>query len=184
MLHLPFTVTMTTDNVDYTRAILSTPDKKARTSPRPIISFLTNLLSKLLIPPILLAELPYLIYLRIFKRQSSPEWSFLRLIGTNVMRINGLVSSPWLPQPYSEQDQWGIPTEGKPYRDEITSGDLGFEVVKLEPVKDALRKGIAGVAQVRAHPTPGFWFKAKGGRTDKVILYIHGGCVKMLIQSH
>jgi hypothetical protein len=172
---------MNTDNVDHARAIRSTPDEKAQSSPHPIIGSLINILSKLLIPPILLAELPFLIYTRLLRRRSSPKWSFLKLIGVNVMRINGLVLSPWMPQPYPEQEQWGIPSGGRPYRDEISSGELEYEVVKLDPVGDDMRKGIADVPQVRPQSTPGFWFKSKGGRTDKVILYIHGGYVIVLM---
>jgi acetyl esterase/lipase len=174
---------MTKDTVDYTRAIRSTPDPKAKSSPRPLISYLTDILSKLLTVPILVAELPYLFYTRLFKRQSSPEWSFTRLLGVNVMRIGALVSSPWLPQPRSEEEQWGIPADGQPYRDAISRGDLDFEVVKLEPVGDYMRKGIANVPQVLAQPTPGFWFKSKGGRTDKVIFHIHGGYVYFCLGS-
>jgi acetyl esterase/lipase len=165
---------MTSDTVDYTRAIRSTPDKHAKTAPRPIIGFLTDLLAKILLPPLLLAELPYLIYIKLFKR-TAPKWSFSRLVGTNVMRINGMFVSPWLPQPRSQQDQWNIPTDGEPYREAISRGEIDFEIVKLDPVDNKLRKGIADVPAVKGEATPGFWLRPKGSKSDKVILYIHGG---------
>ena len=165
---------MASDTVDYTRAIRPTPDKHAKTAPRPIIGFLTDLLAKILLPPLLLAELPYLLYIKLFKR-SAPRWSFSRLIGTNVMRLNGLLVSPWLPQPRSEQEQWGIPADGQPYREAISNGEIDFEVVKLDPVGDKYRKGIANVPAVKGEATPGFWLRPKRSTSDQVILYIHGG---------
>jgi hypothetical protein len=72
-------------------------------------------------------------------------------------------------------EQWGIPADGKPYRDAISDGSITFEVVKLQPVSAELRKGIANVPAVKGEVTPGFWFKSKEASNEKVILYIHGG---------
>jgi hypothetical protein len=166
---------MRSDEVDYSRAIRSTPDEKARSAPRPIVGIVKDLLAKVLMPPLVLAELPYLIYLKLFKSKTSPQWSFLRLVVVNSMRLTSWVFNTTIPQPRSEQEQWGIPSDGEPYKEAIRKGEIEFEVVKLDPVNDSMRKGIANVPAVKGELTPGFWFRPKGVKTDQVILYIHGG---------
>jgi acetyl esterase/lipase len=168
---------MGSDEVDYSRAIRPTPDKSARSAPRPIMGMIKDLLTKLLMPPLVLAELPYLIYLKLFKRQSSPPWSLMRLVVINSMRLSSWVFNTTIPQPRSEQEQWGIPSDGEPFREAIRNGEIDFEVVKLNPVDDSMRRGIANVPAVKGALTPGFWFRPKGVKTDQVILYIHGGWV-------
>jgi len=166
---------MRSDEVDYSRAIRSTPDAKARSAPRPIVGIVKDLLAKVLMPPLVLAELPYLIYIKLFKRKTSPQWSFLRLVVVNSMRLTSWIFNTTIPQPRSEQEQWGIPSDGEPYKEAIRKGDITMEVVKLDPVDDSMRKGIANVPAVKGELTPGFWFRPKGVQTDQVILYIHGG---------
>jgi hypothetical protein len=166
---------MRSDEVDYSRAIRSTPDEKARSAPRPIVGIVKDLLAKVLMPPLVLAELPYLIYIKLFKRETSPQWSFLRLVVVNSMRLTSWVFNTTIPQPRSEQEQWGIPSDGQPYKEAIRKGEIAFEIVKLNPVDESMRKGIADVPAVKGELTPGFWFRPKGVKTDQVILYIHGG---------
>lgn len=166
---------MRSDEVDCSRAIRSTPDKSAKSAPLPVVGILKDLLAKLLMPPLLLAELPYLIYIKLFKRKTSPAWSFLRLVVVNSMRLTSWVFNTTIPQPRSEKEQWAIPSDGKPYKEAIRKGEIDFEVIKLEPVKDSMKKGIADVPAVKGELTPGFWFKPKEVKTDQVIFYIHGG---------
>ena len=166
---------MRSDEVDYSRAIRSTPDEKARSAPRPILGIVKDLLAKVLMPPLVLAELPYLIYLKLFKSKTSPQWSFLRLVVVNSMRLTSWVFNTTIPQPRSEQEQWGIPSDGQPYKEAIRKGEIEMEVVKLDPMDESMRKGIADVPAVQGELTPGFWFRPKGVKTDQVILYIHGG---------
>jgi len=174
---------MGSDEVDYSRAIRLTPDTKAKSAPLPIVGIMKDLLSKVLMPPLLLAELPYLVYIKVFKRKTSPPWSLLRLVVVNSMRLTSWVFSTTIPQPRSEQEQWGIPSDGKPYKEAISRGEIDFEVVKLHPVEDSMRKGIANVPAIKGEITPAFWFRPKGVKTDQIILYIHGGWVGYLMRD-
>lgn len=163
------------DTVDYTRAIRQSPDASVQSAPSPAVGFLSELLVKLLLPPAMLLQSPFLILVKLLKRRNAPKWSVLRFLGISAMRLNTVLLTPWMPRPRSEEEQWGLPAEGKPYRDAITSGELDFEVVKLDPIAPELRKGIADVKGVETTSTPGFWVRPNGVRKDKVILYIHGG---------
>lgn len=166
---------MGSDEVDYSRAIRSTPDHRAKSAPYPIVGMIKDLLAKVIMPPLVLAELPYLIYLKLFKRSTSPPWSLLRLVIVNSMRLTSWVFNTTIPQPRSKEEQWGIPSDGKPFREAISKGDITMEVIKLVPVDDSMRKGIANVPAVKGELTPGFWFRPKGVKTEQVIFYIHGG---------
>lgn len=159
---------------DFSKVIRSISDPQAPSAPSPTVGFLSETLAKLLLPPVVLIHAPFLVVLKLLQGESGPKWSFLRFIGVNALRLNSVLTF-WLPRPRSDEEQWGIPSEGKPLRDAINNGELEFEVVKLDPIEPSLRKGIADVKGVEVTSTPGFWVRPTGVRRDKVILYIHGG---------
>ena len=159
---------------DYSKVIQAVPDPQAPSAPSPTVGFLSEALTKLLLPPVVLIHAPFLVLLKLFQGESGPKWSFLRFIGVNALRLNSVLTF-WMPRPRSDEEQWGIPTEGKALREAINNGEVEFEVVKLDPIETTLRKGIADVKGVEVTSTPGFWVRPTGVRRDKVILYIHGG---------
>lgn len=160
--------------IDYTKVIRTVPDPQAPSAPSPTVGFLSETLAKLLLPPVVLIHAPFLVVLKLFQGDSGPKWSFLRFIGVNALRLNSVLTF-WVPRPRSDEEQWGIPTEGKALREEINTGEVDFGVVKLDPIDPSLRTGIADVKGVEVTSTPGFWVRPTGVRRDKVILYIHGG---------
>lgn len=169
------TMTGSIDTVDWERAIRTTPDRKAPSAPSRPVGFLSDLLVKLLLPPVVLLHVPVLALVRLWHGKRGPKWSFVRLVGVNMMRLNTVMLNVWFPRPRPHEEEWGIASEGKPIRDAISNGDLDMEVVKLDPVGPELRKNVADVKAIEGATIPGFWVKPKGVKTDKVILYIHGG---------
>lgn len=167
---------MASSTTDWSRVIRSVPNPQAPSAPSPTVGYLSDILAKLLLPPVVLIQAPFLLLLKLFQGSSGPQWSILRFLGVNAMRLNSTLTF-WMPRPRSIEEDWGIPSEGKPIRDAISNGELDFEVVRLDPIGSGLRKGIADVKGIDVTTTPGFWVRPTGARRDKVILYIHGGRV-------
>ena len=108
-----------------------------------------------------------------------PAFTWWKRISTRWHVLRSEIQSYLIPP--NEGEDWKIMKEAKGYHEAVRIGELNIAVVRLPPVPESMRRGVAVCAGVKGEERPGFMLTppGKGLETaregERIILHVHGG---------
>ncbi|WVQ84893.1 hypothetical protein IAT38_007056 [Cryptococcus sp. DSM 104549] len=161
--------------------IRAAPRADAPSAPSPAVYQLVTLVTYFIYLSILPIYILYLLALHVFTPRPFPSWTLSRRLSTRLVLLRTNLYARWIPP--APPDEWSV----QPWEVYVAAQDKGeveVEVVKIQPVGDEWRQGLASVSGVESVERPGFMItpkevKAKGGAPagagERIVLHIHGG---------